>query len=337
MPHADKLPEPTIQGIVLRVNDGPLKPSEAAPLRISRPSEPISTLRERYETEGYVFLKDLLPRADVLSAREAYFRSVAPSGVLKAGTQPVEGIFDDDSSAADFPGIGAGSVANSRPGGTEKAAVFVDLALAAHKEAWYAGSDDEVGFARHPMLREFVAAFTGWGQRTLAVRRSLLRNNTPGNGAIGVHYDQSFMRHGEPTAVTAWVPMGDIRLEGGGLIYLEGGDVLGQELEADFNLKAREAGMSDEEMRSAFNAHMMSSGFLSDGPAAFARGCGRRWLVSAYEAGDVVFHRPHMIHASTINEDPEGRIRLGTDLRFVDTGRPWDERWNNHFRFDDGV
>ncbi|RDA94666.1 hypothetical protein CP533_2477 [Ophiocordyceps camponoti-saundersi (nom. inval.)] len=333
---SDKL-EPTVAGVVLRVNDGPLKPSEVALLRVSHPTEPLDTLRERYKTEGYVFLKGLLPREDVLKAREAYFTSVSSSGVLKPGTRPVDGIFDSDASATDFPGIGAGSVANSRPGSTPAAALFVDLALAAHTSAWYAGSGDDAGFARHPALREFVASFSGWGDRTLAVRRSLLRNNTPGNGAIGVHYDQSFMRYGEPTAVTAWVPMGDIRLEGGGLIYLEGGDVLGQEFEADFNKRAKEAGMSDEEMRNAFNAHMMSSGFLSNGPAEFGREHGRRWLVSEYEAGDVVLHRPHMIHASTINEDPEGRIRLGTDLRFVDTGKPWDKRWNNHFRFDDGV
>ncbi|PFH60769.1 hypothetical protein XA68_10383 [Ophiocordyceps unilateralis] len=343
MPHADgvsaaKDPEPTMAGVVLRVNDGPLKPSEAAPLRVSHPTEAMETLRERYATDGYVFLKGLLPRQDVLRARAAYFTAVSPSGVLKAGTPAVDGIFDNAcSSAADFPGIGAGSIANSRPGSTVAAAVFVDLALAAHTAPWYAGSEEEEGFARHPTLADFVARFSGWGERTLGVRRSLLRNNTPGNGAIGVHYDQSFMRHGEPTAVTAWVPMGDIRLEGGGLIYLEGGDALGQHMEADFNNRAKEAGMSDEEVRSAFNAHMMSSGFLSNGPAEFARQHHKRWLVSAYEAGDVVLHRPHMIHASTINEDPEGRIRLGTDLRFVDTGRPWDKRWNNHFTFDDGV
>lgn len=64
---------------------------------------------------------------------------------------------------------------------------------------------------------------TGWGDNIISVRRSLLRNNTPGNKAIGVHYDQIFLRHGEDTSVTAWVPMGDISLTGGGLIYLENG------------------------------------------------------------------------------------------------------------------
>ncbi|KJZ72709.1 hypothetical protein HIM_07901 [Hirsutella minnesotensis 3608] len=330
---------PTIAGVTLRVNDGPLSPCEAALLRVSYPSEPLDVLRDRYNRDGYVFLKGLLPREDVLSAREAYFTSLAPSGMLKPGTAKVDGIFDTEASAADFPGIGAGSDKSARPGSTDKSAIFTEMALKAHTEPWYAGTEDgEVtGFARHPALYDFIARFSGWGESTLAVRRSLLRNNTPGNKAVGVHYDQTFMRYGEPTAVTAWVPMGDIRIEGGGLIYLEGGEALGQEIEEDFTAKAKAAGMSDAEMRNAFNANMMSTGFLCDGPAEFGRKYGKRWLVSAYEAGDVVLHRPHTIHASTINDDPEARIRLGTDLRFVNSARQWDTRWSNHYFFNDGV
>lgn len=246
MPHAaaEQL-QPTIAGVHLRVNDGPLDPSSVRPLRASHPSEPLAALRERYAADGYLFLKGLLPRDDVLAARAAYFTSLAPTGVLKPGTAPVDGIFDaEGASAADFPGIGAGSVKNARPGGSSSArsVLFTDAALRAHTEPWYAGGGSSEGsdcsdgskdggaggrgtrgFARHPALYDFVARFSSWGEDTLAVRRSLLRNNTPGNRAIGVHYDQSFMRYGEPTSVTAWVPMGDVRLEGGGLIYLEGG------------------------------------------------------------------------------------------------------------------
>lgn len=31
------------------------------------------------------------------------------------------------------------------------------------------------------------------------------------------------------------------------------------------------------------------------------------------------------IHASTVNKDPKNVIRLATDLRFVDSSKPWDE------------
>ncbi|KAJ4309218.1 hypothetical protein N0V84_011639 [Fusarium piperis] len=131
--------------------------------------------------------------------------------------------------------------------------------------------------------------------------------------------------------------MGDVKVDGGGLIYLEGGDKLGADIEENFARKAKAAGMSDEEMRNAFNSNMMSTGFLSEGPADFGRTHGKRWLVSEYEAGDVIFHTPHMIHTYTINHDPSGRIRLSTDLRFVNSKRPWDTRWNKDYAFGDGL
>lgn len=38
---------------------------------------------------------------------------------------------------------------------------------------------------------------------------------------------------------------------------------------------------------------MLESGVLTDGPAEFGRTHHRRWLVSDYEAGDVVLHSPY--------------------------------------------
>lgn len=202
----------------LAVNDGPLTTENTTLLRPSNPSLPLEELRKRYEEDGYLFLKQILPREDVLSARNAYFTSLASTGVLKPGTAPVEGIFDPAKSHSEYPGIGAGHIGgNGRPGG-EKAGQFVDLALDAHYQEWYAEK-----FCKHPALYDFVAAFSGWGENTLSLRRTLLRNNIPGSKPIGVHYDQIFLRHGDPTSVTAWVPMGDIKLDGGGLIYLEDG------------------------------------------------------------------------------------------------------------------
>lgn len=202
----------------LAVNDGPLTAENAAFLRPSDPNLPVEELRARYEEDGYLFAKQVLPRADVLEMRHQYFSHLASTGVLEEGTQPVEGVFNTKKLAEDYPGIGAGHVGgNGRPGG-DNAAQFVDLAIEAHYKDWYADK-----FCNHPALLDFVARFTGWGEDTLGFKRSLLRNNIPGTKPIGVHYDQIFLRYGEPTSVTAWVPIGDIKLDGGGLIYLEDG------------------------------------------------------------------------------------------------------------------
>lgn len=80
-------------------------------------------------------------------------------------------------------------------------------------------------FVKHPVLRGFVSKMSGWDDNTLGLRRTLLRNNTPGNHAIGVHYDQIFLRYGQPNSFTAWVPIGDVDIQGGGLIYLENSEI----------------------------------------------------------------------------------------------------------------
>lgn len=298
-----------IQAQNLAVNDGPLTSENAALLRPSDPNMPIEELRQRYEQDGYLFVKGLLPREDVLEMRHRYFDFLAPTGVLQEDTNPVEGIFNKAKSPDDYPGIGAGHVGNNgRPGG-DSAAQFVDKAIEAHYKDWYAEK-----FCNHPDLYGFVARFMGWGDNTLSFKRTLLRNNPPGSKPIGVHYDQIFLRYGDPTSVTAWVPIGDIKLNGGGLIYLEdgtsayiprmcykvqqlmtAGDSVGLKLEEEFTTRAKQAGLTEEEARSAFNSNMMATGLLSEFPAEFAKEQGRRWLASSYEAGDVVLHKPHAV------------------------------------------
>jgi phytanoyl-CoA hydroxylase len=283
MPHASTPPPST----PLFVNDGLLDPAQVGYLRASSPNDPLEDLQHRYHKDGYLFLKGLLPREDVLKARQAYFSLLSPSGVLEPGTAPVEGIFDACKEKLDFPGIGAGSTdANGRPRG----GLFVDLALQAHTEPWY---KDE--FCQHPVLHNFISKFTGWGPDTLSLRRTLLRNNTPGNKAIGVHYDQIFLRHGEDTSMTAWVPIGDVSLDGGGLIYLEDGRLLGQEIEKSFYERAMETGLTEEEAKDAFNKNMMGGGLLAEGPKGFGESHGRKWLVTDFEAGDVVLHTPYTV------------------------------------------
>ncbi|KAL3472612.1 hypothetical protein BJX99DRAFT_249581 [Aspergillus californicus] len=313
------------------VNDGPLPRESIGLLEPTTLSTPLEELRRRYKEDGYLLVKNVVPRADILKVRQKYFEMLAPTGCLAPGTSPVDGIFDTTQNRFNFPGVGAGppDLTGSDP---EAATLFNELALAAHHEEWY--TED---LCRHPAIQDLVARLTGWGENTLSIRRTLLRNNMPQNTAIGVHYDQIFLRHGEDTFVTAWVPIGDISIEGGGLIYLEKGHDIGEQTEREFMERAKAAGMTEQETKDAYNANMMAGGLLDVGPARYAKKFGRKWLLTGYEAGDVVFHNPYALHASCINHDPKNVIRLGTDLRFVDSSRPWDTRWSNIIKPGDGL
>lgn len=97
----------------------------------------------------------------------------------------------------------------------EQAALFSDLTVRAHMEKWY--TDD---FCQHPNLIDFVAKLTEWND-VRQFKRSLLRCNIPNSEPIGVHYDHIFLRQEDTTNITAWCVMGDIKIDGGGLMYLE--------------------------------------------------------------------------------------------------------------------
>jgi phytanoyl-CoA hydroxylase len=50
-------------------------------------------MRERFVEQGYLWVKGLIPREEILDFRRKYFEFMAPTGVLKEGTDPIEGIY----------------------------------------------------------------------------------------------------------------------------------------------------------------------------------------------------------------------------------------------------
>lgn len=281
---------------------------------------PLSEMRRRFDTEGYIFVKNVMPRADVLDMRQAYFEHLAPTGILKPGTTPREGIFNPDADPVAHHGNGGTDL----PEDVEK----VNKLISAHTHPLY------LAFLEHPKLRQFVREFMGW-EKDVLIKRTLLRHNVPNGFSTGIHYDKIFLRAGEADFLTAWVPIGDCTAEGGGLMYLEDSTDVGMAMEKDFNDRAMD--FSPEERINGFNVNMARDGQLShnvveltDAIEAGRHGGEkrkRRWLVGDYEAGDVVFHNPYMIHGAVKNDDPMGRIRLSTDLRFYEEGSALDERW----------
>lgn len=307
----------------IRSNEGKYMEPEA--LGWMRPSPASSTsmeeLHRRFDEEGYIWVTGLIPREDVLDYRESYFSHLAPTGILKPGTSPREGIFNPTEDPLLHHGVGGKDL----PSEQDKVKRLVE----AHTKPEY------LQFIKHPSLRKFVREFMGWKNDVL-VHRTLLRHNVPHGLSTGIHYDKIFLRAGQSEFLTAWVPIGDCKANGGGLMYLAGSSQLGMKMEQEFRKNSAAAGLSWEEQVSGFNSHMDKSGQLTQNAEEWGKGKGK-WIAADYEAGDVVFHNPYLVHGAVKNEDRDGVIRLSTDLRFYEEGSDIDQRWMKHWVPEDGL
>lgn len=61
---------------------------------------------------------------------------------------------------------------------------------------------------------------------------------------------------------------------------------------------------------------MMSNGLLADGPREYSDAFGRRWLVTNYEAGDVVLHTPYTVSSLNLLVLEECNDSRDKDPRF---------------------
>lgn len=280
-------------------------PDRLGRLTPSDPDAPPTELKDQYANQGYLWLKGLLDREEVIKFRHRFFSSFGNTNLLKPGTDAAEGIF-------------SGEAEDKRL--TNK--VLMEQARSAAYES----------FCLQPRLWQFLEPLLE-GPSYLH-KRKIIRHMTPGSAqATPAHYDLIYLRGGTDSVVSCWVPIGDIPLEVGGLTYLEGSDTMGREMEAEFARKS--ADLPPEERISAYNENMMEGGWIGRDLPSMADKFDTRWLIADYEAGDVVVHSPYMIHASLANRDPKKRIRLSTDIRFQNVRDEIDARWNSHWSLDD--
>jgi ectoine hydroxylase-related dioxygenase (phytanoyl-CoA dioxygenase family) len=202
-----------------RVSDLPVlkaggKVLDASPHRLGRlrPSsagEGTDVLRRRLKQDGYLFLRGFLDREAVLDFRGYVFEHLRDAGIVAAGGDARLGLASGSE--------GDRVLTNKR---------LMELVRSAAYEA----------FCAQPKLWRFMDEFLG-GIAYLH-KRKLLRHTLPGTPAVTpAHYDLVYLRGGTDRIVTAWIPIGDIPAEQGGLVYLEGSHAEGVKLEAEFRQK----------------------------------------------------------------------------------------------------
>ena len=265
----------------------------------------MDAIRRRYQDHGHVWLKGLLSRTEVIAFRRWVFERLAVTGLVEPGSDFSLGV----ASATGF-----------------------DRNLADRRLMSLVRSVAYEGFCAQPKMARFMDDFLQ-GISYLH-KRKIMRFTQPGTPTVTpAHYDLVYLRGGTSRVVTAWIPIGDIPVEMGGLVYLEGSHALGAKMEAEF--EAKNGDLSPEERISAYNSHMTEGGWVSKDLPDMAERFETRWLAADYEAGDVMLHSPFMIHASTTNQDRDRRLRLSTDIRYQNVDDEIDIRWNNHWSLGD--
>ncbi|KAM0750876.1 hypothetical protein T439DRAFT_374867 [Meredithblackwellia eburnea MCA 4105] len=301
---------------------GPLNPPQVGQMTALSRDTPMSVIREHFERDGYVLIKRLIDPEVVKSCRHSYFKSIQETGVFAEESNPLDGIFIGGEEALDTfvtPGSVRGGTGEINEGAAQ---FYLQRCIEGQRSPWFAA------FSTNPQLVQFVKEFMNW-EKPLLLKRQMLRSALPGGDGVPVHYDQLFFRHGPPSFLTCWTPLDDTTPERGGLMYLSDSAKLGEQMERDFAEGAKH--LSEAERKSAFNTNMMRGGILHPSAGSFAAGLNRKWLMANYEAGDVAFHNPFIIHASCVNNAAGNRIMAHTDIRFVDPTQPFDERWMEYW------
>lgn len=266
---------------------------------------PLAHIKDIYHEQGYVWLKGFFERRAILAFRRDFFTAFKETGLLSQGSDPVEGLYGGEDQQR-----------------TLIKKIFWEIVRSPEYEA----------FCTMPRLWTFYEALLQ--DEPYLHKRKIIRYTLPGErNCTGGHYDLIYLRAGTDRLYSSWIPIGDIPVEMGGLIYLEGSDALGRRMEAEFS--ARNADLSPQERISAYNKNMRAGGWISVDLADMAHRFNSRWLVADYEAGDMVIHSPYMIHAATVNTDSYGRIRLSTDIRYQAKSDEIDKRWMHDWAPDD--
>ena len=149
-----------------------------------------AALRERMKEDGYLFIRGLHAKEDVLTARRQMLEKLAENNALKPGEPLMDGVINTEAKSGFFGGT---NQLTTRPG-------FQHL-------------------VKSPRIMGFFDRFLGGPALTFDFK--WLR--VVGKGDFtGAHYDMVYMGRGTPNLYTCWTPIGDVPFELGPLALCVG-------------------------------------------------------------------------------------------------------------------
>ncbi len=249
-------------------------------------------LRRHMTDDGYLFLRGCLKRDEVLAARRHILTQLENEGQL-------------DPSAPLMIG---------KPKLEAKLQFRADLARKDNLPLQH--------LLYHPQgnLMRFFSSFLGGEVRHFDY--TWLRCITPGP-ATPSHCDIVYMGRGTRKLYTAWVPMGDVDFEMGGLMILEGSHK-NERLQNTYGRRDVDLYCSNRPEDPARTAYG-SNGAFTGNANKVRHSLGGRWLTAEYNAGDVVIFGMNLVHGGVDNRSD--RLRISSDSRYQLASEPADERW----------
>ncbi len=249
-------------------------------------------LRRRLAVSGYVLLRDVLDKDEVLAAREEVFSRLVEVDEIKPPAS--EGIATGESRRREL-------------------------------------ADDLIGFWRAvsegPALRQ-----VSHGPRVRAMMQTMFGESARpqdylwlrprGVGwSTGLHFDHPFFARGSQRVHTVWIPLGDIPISDGPLMLVEGSNKF-LDLIHSMHAKDNEANLSPTAAeRAAFQGEWGADAI------AFVRKRKTRLLSAEFYAGDVLVFGMDTLHGSLDNCSPISRARLSCDVRYQPSSDPLDARY----------
>ena len=142
------------------------------------------------------------------------------------------------------------------------------------------------------------------------------------------HCDLVYMGRGTHQLLTAWIPYGDIPLEMGGVMLLEGlhrqTERLRSYLAWDVDAYCENRPAQVERVRG--RGGWSHPGYLSKMPASIRAKLGGRWLTSPeWRVGDLLTFGMTIVHGGLDNQTH--CFRFSSDTRYQRASQPVDERW----------
>jgi hypothetical protein len=277
-------------------------------------------LLQRLDSDGYLYIQNILPREAVAAARESILGKLQADDVhLFDESRPLpEGALSraklDMFRLDDKPTFR--SAQGDRRDPDTKGAFRPDLA------------------SRDPAIQRIVfgheiASFYAFlfGEPVSHFDYIWLRLMGPGRGTP-THCDNVYMSRGSADLLTCWIPYGDIPLDIGGLMVLEGSNSLAHKLDSYLSKDVDSYCINDpeERQRVAVNGEWSHRGWLTDRPDLLPERFGGRWVTAReWKMGDFVTFKMTTIHGSLDNRSD--RLRISTDTRWQPSAHPIDDRW----------